>query len=57
MLVTYPNPHLGALARPFTLEVLQTKERTPTFYPFVIFTFRLEVKSIKGSGGASQAQY
>ncbi len=37
-LVTRPSPHLGAPTRLSTLEVLQAKERTQTFYPFVVFT-------------------
>jgi hypothetical protein len=42
-LVTYSNPHLGALTCPFTLEMLQAKEHTSTPYPFVVFTFRFIV--------------
>jgi hypothetical protein len=34
--------------------VLQTKERTPTLFPSVIFTFGLPVESIKKLGGASK---
>jgi hypothetical protein len=33
--------------------VLRTRERTPTPYPFVVFTFGLAVESIKEFGGAS----
>jgi hypothetical protein len=33
--------------------VLQTKEPTPTPYPFVIFTFGFTIESIKEFGGAS----
>jgi len=46
-LVICPNPHLEALARPSTFEVLQFKEHTSSPYPFVIFTFGLAVESIK----------
>jgi hypothetical protein len=43
-LVTCPNPHLEALERPFTPEVLRVRERTPTTpYPFFDFTFGLTV--------------
>ncbi len=38
MLVTLPNPYLGALARPSTFEVLRAKERTPTPHSFIMFT-------------------
>jgi hypothetical protein len=37
----------------FTPEVLRTKERTPTSYPSVVFTFGLAIESIKEFGGAS----
>ncbi len=53
LLVTRPNPHLRALARLFIPEVLWTKERTPTPYPSIDFTFGLEVESIKEFGGVS----
>jgi hypothetical protein len=33
--------------------MLRTKERTPTPFPFVVFTFGLIVESIKEFGGAS----
>jgi hypothetical protein len=36
--VTHSSPHPGVLTRPYTFEVLQAKERTPTFYPSVVFT-------------------
>jgi hypothetical protein len=38
---------LGALKRPFTFEVLQAREHTPTAYPFVVFTFGFVVEFIK----------
>jgi hypothetical protein len=53
MLVIHPNPHHGTLACPSTLEVLRIKERTPIPYPFVVFTFRLAIESIKEAGGVS----
>jgi hypothetical protein len=46
--------HLGALARPFTPEVWQAKERVPIPSPSIAFTFRLVVGSIKELGGASR---
>jgi hypothetical protein len=53
LLVIHLNPHLEIPTRPFTLEVLQTKECTPTFYPYVVFTFELAIESIKKLGGVS----
>ncbi len=53
MLVTHPSPHFGALARSSTPEVLWTKERTPTPYPSVAFTFGFAIESIKELGGES----
>jgi hypothetical protein len=44
------SPHLGALARPSTPKVLWARERTLTFYPSDVFTFRLSVESIKEFG-------
>jgi hypothetical protein len=32
--------------------MLRTKKRTPTLSPFIVFTFELEVESIKELGGA-----
>ncbi len=52
-LVTHPSPHPGAPACPSTLEVLRAKERTPTPYPSIVFTFGFIVESIKEFGGAS----
>jgi hypothetical protein len=52
-LVTCPSPHFGALAHPSTLEVLRAKERTPTLYPSIVFTFRLVVLFIKEFESAS----
>jgi hypothetical protein len=34
--------------------MLRAKERTPTSYPFVVFTFGLAIESIKEFGDASQ---
>jgi hypothetical protein len=53
LLIIHPSPHPGALARPFTLEVLWAKERTPIHYPFVVFTLGLAVDSIKEFEGVS----
>jgi len=39
LLVTLPSPHLRTPTRPSTSKVQQTKERAPTPYPFVVFTF------------------
>jgi hypothetical protein len=49
-LTILPNPHPKALARPYTLKVLWSKERTLAFYPFIVFTFGLIVESIKELG-------
>jgi len=38
---------------PFYPKMLRAKERGPTPYPFVVFTFRLTIVSIKEFGGAS----
>ncbi len=52
MLVICPNLHHGALACPFTPEVLCVKEHTPT--PFsVVFIFGFTFESFKECGGAS----
>jgi hypothetical protein len=52
LLVNLPSPHPRALTRPSTLKVLRVRKcgLTP---PFVVFTFRLVVESIKELGGAS----
>jgi hypothetical protein len=47
LLVTLPSPYFGALTRPCTPEMLQAKERAPTPYPSIVFTFRLVVESTK----------
>jgi len=41
MLVTRPSPHPKAPTHPSCPQVLQVKERTPTPYSFIIFTFGL----------------
>jgi hypothetical protein len=33
--------------------VLRARERAPTPYPFIVFTFKLAIESIKEFGGAS----
>jgi hypothetical protein len=53
LLVNFPSPHPGALACPFTPEVLQAKEHAPTPFPSIVFTFGFAVESIKELGGAS----
>ncbi len=53
MLVTRPSPHLEALARLSTPELLQNKECAPTPYLYDVFTFGLVVESIKEFGGVS----
>jgi len=50
LLVTLP--HLEAPTCPFTPKVLQIKERAPTPYPSIVFTFRLAIEFIKDSRGA-----
>jgi hypothetical protein len=47
------SPHHKVPARPSTPKVLWTKERTLTPYPYVVYTFGLEVESIKEFRGAS----
>jgi hypothetical protein len=46
LFVILPSPYPEALACPFTRKVLQTRERAPTLFPFVIFTFGLVVESL-----------
>ncbi len=53
MLVNLPSPHLGALAHPSTLEMLQAREHALIPSPYVVFTFGLAIESIKEFGGAS----
>ncbi len=53
MLINFSSPHPGALARPFTFEVLRARERVPTPSPSIIFTFGLVVESIKELRGVS----
>jgi cytochrome bd-type quinol oxidase subunit 2 len=50
LLVNFPSPHPGAPACPSTFEMLQTKERAPTHFAYVVFTFGLTVESIKELG-------
>jgi hypothetical protein len=50
-LVTCPSPHLEALTRPSTLEVLRTKERTPIPYPsIVVFTLDSQLSLLRNLG-------
>jgi hypothetical protein len=53
MIFNLPNPHPEAPTCPFTPEVLQFKECAPIPSPSIIFTFGLEVESIKEFKGAS----
>jgi len=53
LLVTFPSPHLGTPARPFTPKVLQVRECAPSPYPSTVFTVKLKVESTKEFGGAS----
>ncbi len=53
LLVTHPSPHPKAPIGPFTPEMLRARERTPTPYPSIVFTFGLVVESIKEFGGVS----
>jgi hypothetical protein len=57
LLINLSSPHLGAPARPSTLEVLRAKECAPTPFPFDVFIFRLIVESIKELEGASIVVY
>jgi len=53
LLITRPSPHPGALAHPFTFEMLQIKEHIPT-PSFNVFTFELTFESYEKFRGASQ---
>jgi hypothetical protein len=53
LLVICPSPYPRVPTCPFTHEVLQARERTPTPCPSVVFTFQLVVESIKEFGGVS----
>ncbi len=53
LVVTRPSPHPRAPTHPSTLEMLWTKECTPTPYPFVVFTFGFTIESIKEVRGVS----
>jgi hypothetical protein len=53
LIVTHSNPHPGAPTCPSTPKVLWAKERAPTPYLSVVFTFRLVVESTMEFGGAS----
>jgi hypothetical protein len=52
-LIIRPSPHPEALACPSTFEMLQARERTPTFDPSAIFTFEFTIEFIKEFGGVS----
>jgi len=53
LLVNLPSFDLKAPACPSTPKVLRTKERAPTPFLSVVFTFGLVVESIKELRGAS----
>ncbi len=53
VLVIHPNCHPGAISCPSILKVLRARERTLTFYLFIVFTFGFAIESIKEFGGAS----
>ncbi len=57
LLVNFPSFHFGALTRPSTPEVLQTKERVPIHSPSIVSTFGFVVESIKELGGVSHEDY
>jgi hypothetical protein len=48
LLVNLPSLHPGALACPFTFEVLRTRERAPTPSPSVVFTFGFTFEELGG---------
>jgi hypothetical protein len=48
--VVHPNPHPKALAHTFTPKVLQTKERTLTLYPSIVFTFDSQLSLSRNLG-------
>jgi hypothetical protein len=52
MLVTFPNPHPGAIARLSTFKVRQTRERAPILC-FHYFHLRFTFESIKEVGSVS----
>jgi len=52
-LVTCCNPHPKAPTCPSTPKMLQAKERAPTPYPSIVFTFAFVVEFIKELGGES----
>jgi hypothetical protein len=53
LLIICLSPHPRAPIHPSTPEMLWAKERTPTPYPFVVFTFGFRVESIRELRGAS----
>jgi hypothetical protein len=52
LLVNLFSLHPRALTCPSTPKVLRAKEHAPTPSPYVVFTFRFAIKSIKELGGA-----
>jgi len=51
--MTCPSPHPEVPARSSTFEVLWIKEHTLILSPYIVFTFRFEVESVKEFGGVS----
>ncbi len=50
LLVTLPSTYPGTPAHPFTPEMLQAKERAPTFHSFVVFTMDSHLSVVKSLG-------
>ncbi len=50
----HSSPHPRARARPFTPEMLWTRECIPTPFSFIIFTFKLAFESYEEFGDASK---
>jgi len=55
LLINLPGPILELQHALLPFEVLRAKECAPTFFPSVVFFFRLAAKSIKELGGVSHA--
>jgi hypothetical protein len=50
LLVNLPSPHPGAPACPSTPEVQRARERAPTHFPSIVFTFGLVVSPSRSLG-------
>jgi hypothetical protein len=53
LLVTLSSSHPRVPTCPSTPKMLRARERTPTPYPSIVFTFKLTIESIRELGGAS----